>query len=144
MRKLKTSDAPALAALHKNCFGTKAWNEDQLHGSLSLPTTEAFALYDDKNPIAFLIIQTVLDEHEVLSLGAHTDYRRQGLAKKLLRAFLDKRGNGTLFLEVAADNLHAIALYESLGFSLFSRRKDYYLHDNCRVDALNYRLVLGD
>jgi ribosomal-protein-alanine N-acetyltransferase len=53
-------------------------------------------------------------------------------------------GAETLFLEVAADNAPAIALYERLDFERIGLRPGYYAHgDHGPVDALVYRLGLN-
>jgi ribosomal protein S18 acetylase RimI-like enzyme len=54
-----------------------------------------------------------------LGMGVHRDYRRQGLGEALLRACITKakdKGITRIELEVRADNLPAIRLYEKLGF----------------------------
>jgi len=54
-----------------------------------------------------------------------------------------------LFLEVAADNVAAIALYKATGFVAVGRRKDYYQNKNAtdagnvsQIDAIVMRRTL--
>ena len=59
------------------------------------------------------------------------EFRRQGIAGKLLQVFLDfAEGNHLAFLtlEVRASNYDAIALYGARGFRGVGRRKNYYEH----------------
>ena len=55
----------------------------------------------------------------VANVGVHPDYRRRGIAKKLMWASMDlirQRGGTTAILQVEADNTSAHELYHSLGF----------------------------
>ena len=47
-----------------------------------------------------------------------------------------------VFLEVRPSNLHAIALYQSLGFVEVGRRRGYYQAEVGREDALVLKLSL--
>ena len=81
--------------------------------------------------------QTVIDESDVMNLAVHPDYRRQGIAEKLMEALekgLRERESKSLTLEVRASNVSAIALYEKLGFQQVGLRKNYYR--NPKEDAL--------
>ena len=51
-------------------------------------------------------------------------------------------GMSDVLLEVRPSNLHAIALYQSLGFVEVGRRKDYYQAVDGREDALVLKLSL--
>ena len=48
-----------------------------------------------------------------------------------------------MFLEVAADNLAAIALYQATGFAKVGVRKGYYPHPDGAKDALVMRRTLN-
>jgi len=52
-----------------------------------------------------------------------------------------RRGGTRMFLEVAADNVAAIGLYELNGFEVTSRRRDYYA---AGLDAILMRRSLED
>lgn len=142
-RPLERQDLGELVRLHALCFGVEAWSEAQLEGSLSLVTTESRGYWNDGALIAFLLSQNLAEECEILTIGVHPDYRGQGIATKLIRELIHNQKKGALFLEVAADNKTARKLYESLGFTLFARRKGYYARAGEKIDALNYRLSLG-
>ena len=88
----------------------------------------------------FVLIRTVADEAEVLTLAVRPAARRKGLAACLLRAATARAaaiGATRMFLEVAEDNAPARALYGALGFEAAGRRPRYYLRtDGPAVDAL--------
>lgn len=88
---------------------------------------------------AFLIIQIVdSNEFEIITIGVHPKFRRNGLAKNLLNNIFKNAQKGSkFFLEVKSDNLGAIAFYQSLGFKILSVRKQYYQG----VDAFSMGLI---
>lgn len=97
----------------------------------------------------FAISRVVLDESELLSVALDPELRGRGLAATLLTSHagrLRQAGATSLFLEVAADNLPALALYRRLGFAETGRRKGYYpgpnTARNARRDALTMRWSL--
>ena len=143
IRKLFLSDMSSMADIHQACFGVKAWTITQIESSVSLSTTQAFGVELKDGVACFCLLQVVGDEYEVLTLATHPDHQRQGVAMRLMKEMIAMKGVGTFFLEVAADNLPAIAFYESLGFKLFATRKGYYFHKKGCVDALNYQMKLS-
>ncbi|OYX58283.1 MAG: ribosomal-protein-alanine acetyltransferase [Brevundimonas subvibrioides] len=88
----------------------------------------------------FVLIRTVADEAEILTLAVRPAARRKGLGARLLRAATVRAaaiGATRMFLEVAEDNAPARALYGALGFEAAGRRPRYYPRaDGPAVDAL--------
>jgi len=75
----------------------------------------------------FLLLRTVLDEGEIITIGVTAP--RQGIGRGLmLQAIGDaaRRGIRKIHLEVAQQNTAARALYAALGFAQTGRRKAYY------------------
>ncbi|MBN1483396.1 MAG: GNAT family N-acetyltransferase [Chloroflexia bacterium] len=59
----------------------------------------------------------------ISAVGVHPDFRRRGIARKLVEAGIDlvrERGGRQLSLDVIEGNVPAIKLYESLGFENYS------------------------
>lgn len=80
---------------------------------------------------ALAIGRLVGPEVELLTLAVHPDARRQGKGGKILREFeahARKNDAEQAFLEVAEDNLAAIALYFNSGYTMAGHRKNYYSH----------------
>jgi [ribosomal protein S18]-alanine N-acetyltransferase len=116
------STAP-LAALHAACFN-RAWDAGTLSDMLASPGTFAFANVD-----GFVMARMAADEAEILTLAVRPAARGRGLGRALLQAAINKArdlGAVTMFLEVGADNPHALALYAGLGFAKVGARKAYY------------------
>jgi ribosomal-protein-alanine N-acetyltransferase len=125
-----------LAALHAVCF-ERAWDAATLADMLAGSGTFAFAHAD-----GFVVARVAADEAEILTLAVAPHARGQGLGRALLQAAIGKAralGAGVMFLEVGADNPHALALYAGLGFTKIGTRKAYY--DG--RDALALRLSLA-
>ena len=97
-------------------------------------------------PDGFVLMRQAGDEAEVLTLAVLPEARRQGRASALMRAALEtcrSRGVTQVFLEVAADNPGAQALYATLGMVEGGRRRAYYARpDGPPVDALILTLDL--
>ncbi len=95
---------------------------------------------------AFAITQIVLDEATLFNIAVDPAFQRRGLGRELLEHLIDeleKRGVMTLWLEVRASNLAAIALYEQLGFNEATIRRNYYPTADGREDAIIMALPIS-
>lgn len=114
-----------LAALHARCFTTpRPWLADEF--SALLQTSGCFLLTRGRG---FLLGRAIAGEAELLTLAVAPDARRQGTGRALTREFSATSftmGARDLFLEVAADNTPAQAMYADLGWRETGRRRDYY------------------
>ena len=74
----------------------------------------------------FVFGRLTLDELEILTVACSPSEQRQGYAFMLMMELLSltkKEGGHSVFLEVAADNIAARALYRRLGFDQVGCRK---------------------
>ncbi|SMX31204.1 GNAT family N-acetyltransferase [Actibacterium lipolyticum] len=131
-----------LAELHALCFTTpRPWGVDEFRSVLR--TSGAF-LHGDEN--GFVLGRVIADEAEVLTIAVHPDARQSGNGRRLLAAFDESAKNlgaTETFLEVAADNTPALALYSAAGYGQAGRRLGYYKGaDGQPVDALILRKSL--
>ena len=112
-----------LANLNKLCFHHKPWSEDEFAG-LKKAGCEIIASQN-----GFIVYRATLDEAEIITIGVHPDVRRTGIGIALIGvmvADLKKQGVKHIFLEVAADNAPARAMYEQVGFVQVGVRPKYY------------------
>jgi ribosomal-protein-alanine N-acetyltransferase len=119
--------AAVLAALHATSFAAP-WTAQEFETLLRQPGVAAW-IWNDSAPQGFILVRAAADEAEILTLAVVPEHRRKGAAFQLLAHALDVlRSGGTarMFLEVAADNTAASALYMRHGFAPCGRRADYY------------------
>lgn len=79
--------------------------------------------------VGYLCFWKILDEIHILNLAVHPRFRRQGIARGLMKRLMYDPANGRVkiyTLEVRKSNEPAISLYESLGFKKAGIRKGYY------------------
>lgn len=126
--------AVEFAEMHSRLFNPP-WTSDSLTNTLSHPGCTAFlARVRDgvdalPEPAGFIVGQLAADEAEILTVGVLPRWQRRGVGKLLVEglARAAKRAEARrLFLEVAADNQAAFALYRGLGFTAVGLRKGYY------------------
>ncbi len=90
--------------------------------------------------VGFALFRAVADEAEILTLSVLPEARRSGLGAGLLAGCEDgarTAGAARLFLEVAAGNGAARALYDRAGYRECGRRKGYYRRpDGSRDNAV--------
>ena len=79
--------------------------------------------------VGYLVSLHVAGEITVMDIVVSQEYRRKGIAKRLLAQLLSEaqiRQDEHIFLEVRASNTDAQALYTTLGFKVIDERKHYY------------------
>ena len=84
-----------------------------------------------------IVLWMVVDEVHIGTIAVHSDFRRQGIATKLIKhclRSLQLEGAKSVYLEVRRSNTSAQALYQNFGFVISGVRKKYY-SDN-EEDAL--------
>jgi len=140
LREAAAKDAPRLAALHAEAFDDP-WTPEAL---LRLMTAQgAFVLASGDG---FILARALAGEAEVLTLAVRPQARRRGVGRALVEAAATRAreaGAASLFLEVAADNQGALALYRACGFDQVGRRGAYYRRTSGpAMDALVLRKTL--
>ena len=128
-----------VAELEKLCFGDP-WSERSIASELENPLAHWLVALQGEAVAGYVGSQTVMGETDMMNIAVHPDFRRQGIAERLVDALvsdLKAMGSRCLTLEVRASNDPAKSLYEKLGFSLIGKRPRYYR--NPREDALILR-----
>ena len=87
-----------------------------------------FYVYIINNEIAsFLVFDDIYDRVEIIYIFTKNEYRNRGIAKMLFDKLIDDyKLYDNITLEVKKNNIIAINLYKSLGFTTVSLRKNYY------------------
>lgn len=150
LNALRAVDLDRASHRHREAFepmGERGWTRQDIAGLLASPGVAGFLLTEGTSDIGMAICRVVGDEAELLTVAVDSAHRRRGAARLLLGAVIDRvrdEGARTLFLEVAADNPHARALYDSMGFGTIGLRTGYYARvGRPAVDAVVMRLNLS-
>lgn len=144
------TDTDLMARLHGLAFDRpfeKAWSAEAFAGLLDKAQAQAYGHAD-----GFILLQPLTkaagaeagdakagdaEAWEIITLAVAPAARRNGLATALLTHAFDIAAAAPIWLEVAADNAAACALYRQSGFVETGRRKGYYKRaGQKRVDAL--------
>jgi ribosomal-protein-alanine N-acetyltransferase len=133
------ADAETLAVVHRACFA-EVWTASTIARFLRESTTVSAVARCDPHVVGFALCRLAAEECEVLTCAVMPAFRRRGIGKLILEAaFAEavRRGGRRAFLEVAADNDAARALYARCGLRPVGRRAGYYRRgDGVSVDAL--------
>ena len=117
--------AEEMAAIHAEAMAFPApWGVPTFEGFLAFPG--AILAAEDAG---FALGRIIADEAELLTVAVRPAARRRGIAARCLDAFerdAAARGATRAFLEVAATNVPARALYVGAGFAEDGRRRGYY------------------
>lgn len=128
-------DVDALAEIHRRSF-PRPWSGDDMAALLAETTTvKALALrqqplFARRRAVGFVMLRSVVDEAEILTIAVDPAHRGRGHGRRLLEEAarrLYRDHVRSLFLEVEATNHIALGLYLSLGFEQIGERAGYYL-----------------
>lgn len=116
----------AIADIEKTCFSVP-WSENAIKESLEAGT-HFYSAQAEKDTVGYMGLSKICDEGYVTNIAVLPEYRRRGIAKKLIEYVIDTFKNDLRFisLEVRASNQNAISLYEKLGFEKVGLRKRFY------------------
>lgn len=133
-----------MAQIHARAFDgqARAWSAAEFDALLG---AEGVVVVGDAR--GFALSRLVLDEAELLTLATDPACQRQGVARAVLTDIegrLRARGAVRQFLEVAAGNAPARALYERLGYARIAQRQGYFrLPGGGRDDAVILEKMLA-
>lgn len=106
-----------------------AWSEDAIKQTLGTGNGGYFAAFTGDSIVGTVSFAVTEYDCEILNLCVLPEFRRKGVASALVAAAeaeAAKAGAGSVCLEVAADNLSAIAFYKSAGYEKAGTRKGFY------------------
>lgn len=131
VRLMRWWDIDAVSALEPQLFSTTAWSASTFWSELAgAPDTRHYVVAEEMGQIVgYAGITIYPPEAEVQTIAVAPLQQRHGTGRALLETLLGEsvaRGCSRMLLEVRADNAAAISLYESFGFVINGRRRDYY------------------
>lgn len=147
LERARPTDAAAVAAIHARSFRV-GWDENEMLRMIADHGVVAHVIRRrvGADVAGFVLSRVAADEAEIFTVAVAPAMRGRGYAGLLLDAHLPalaRAGARAVFLEVAADNAAARALYAGKGFAQAGRRKGYYRTADGTSDALVMRRELS-
>jgi ribosomal-protein-alanine N-acetyltransferase len=145
LRFASPEDAERLAGVHAVSF-ERSWTASDIARLMQI--MGGFAIVaEDRGIAGFILARTMGGESEILTLAVEPQARRAGVGAALVEAasaHAEALGARALFLEVAADNAAARAVYARAGFEEAGLRRAYYARrDAPAMDAVVLRRALN-
>ena len=117
--------------------GLSHWGWDAYHTELRARANSIMLVarnvdnpqFAEHRVIGFIVARQIADEIHVNNVAIRDNFRRQGIARRLLRAVLSsglRMKARQAVLEVRAGNQAAQQLYRACGFEVVGRRRRYY------------------
>lgn len=137
--KLTNQNLKDIVEIDNSAFA-HCWGEQIFLDELNTLTREYYGFLIDNKIIAYIGLDIVFENCDIIRVAVHKNFQNKGIAKKLLIyifEILKQRDVVKIMLEVSSINEYAIKLYESVGFNKIFERKKYYEDGS---DALIYEL----
>lgn len=124
IKNMEKSDVPFVAEIEKECF-SMPWSEQAFYDELENPYGVTLVAVVEGTVAGFLNVRDVLGEIYINNIAVKRNYRRRGIAQKLLLE-LEKRAYDFITLEVRESNESAIKLYEKMDYKRVGVRRNFY------------------
>ena len=128
IEKMGLDDINQILEIEKISFPTP-WHSYIFELELKKPRTLQLVSKFGDQVTGYIISWMMYDEIHILNVAVHPDFRRKGIARRLLSDVIEyfyPRGARSVILEVRMNNKAAQNLYESMGFRTLRIRKKYY------------------
>jgi len=142
-REAEIKDLDQLEALEKICFKNEPWTKQMLEDSLH-DLQMIFIVAEDDYIVAYALMLVIPGiESQLCSIAVMPEYRRSGIAKKLLQILYDEAKSlniNEMTLEVRVSNINAQKLYENMGFVNEGIRPGYYQNGEDAIIMWNHNI----
>ena len=128
IRKMTFEDIADVAIIEKKCF-SMPWSEKSFEDSSKQSYSHFFVAEYDNIIAGYMGVYCVVDEADITNVAVLPEYRRKGIAKKLILHIENMAKDihvKQINLEVRESNRQAINLYEQMGFKNIGIRKSFY------------------
>lgn len=129
IRRMTLDDLAQVVAIDKASFSLP-WPERSFRFEISdNSASRAWVAEEDGKVVGAIVAWLLVDEAHIATIATHPDFRRRGIASKLLSHALRmmmNEGALTSVLEVRESNLAAQEMYRKFGFEESGRRPRYY------------------
>ena len=129
IRKMTLDDIEQVISIDRVSFSLP-WPERSFRFDLTdNPASRCWVAEIDGKVVGMIVAWLIVDEVHVATIATHPDFRRRGVAKKLLAhtlQYLKEEGAQSSFLEVRASNIAAQEMYRKFGYEESGVRPRYY------------------
>ncbi len=150
-------DLPRLLDLEEHAHPHDAWSPGAWWAEMAASRREYLVAVEQEAPDAAVpgarrVVGYAGLDHggstaDVMTITVDDACRGHGIGRLLMDRLVDRARDGgakAVLLEVRADNVPALALYERTGFEPLSTRRAYYRGPDGPVDAVILRRLLDD
>lgn len=128
IREMELEDLPEIMDIETSSFSIP-WSEIAFINELNKKYSfTRVAEFQDK-VVGYICVNYIYNEAHILNLAVHPEYRKKGIATKLMKdAIINLINKGCIYyyLEVRESNISAQRFYKKFGFKTVGRRKKYY------------------
>lgn len=128
IERMKPEDVGQAAVIEADNFSIP-WSANAFLEAMEKDDNIYVVAKSEGRVVGYIGSWSLYDEVNITTVCVAEEYRRNGIAKKMMAYLLDegiKEERRTFILEVRVSNLAAIALYESMGFEKMGIRKNLY------------------
>jgi ribosomal-protein-alanine N-acetyltransferase len=130
-REMNPLDVPVLVGMEKEIYPESPWSAAQFREELSgVPRSRKYIVAQDQNKIiGYAGIALAGDVADIHTLTVIPEFRRRGIASAMLselEQWAKSKKVTALMLEMREGNALAQPLYVQAGYSVISRRDNYY------------------
>jgi len=121
--------AECIHSLDEKCFPDDNWSLSMIEKELRQNCGIYFICMHNEIPVGYLNANTILDEIELNRICVLPQFRRHGIADKLMNtlfSYSEDNDFSVIHLEVRSKNWGAVALYKKHNFKADTLRKGYY------------------
>jgi [ribosomal protein S18]-alanine N-acetyltransferase len=126
--RMQEDDIKQILEIENVSFPTP-WHREIFVLELNKPSTLQLVSKINDKVTGYIISWMMHDEIHILNVAVHPDFRRRGIAKRLINdvtEYFYPKGAKSIILEVRINNKSAQSLYHNLGFKTLRIRKKYY------------------
>ncbi len=147
IRKMTLDDIPVVIQIDQISFSLP-WPERSFRFEVTENlASRCWVAEVDQRVVGMVVAWLLVDEVHIATIATHPDFRRQGIARRLLSYTLSRamdEGAISSFLEVRESNLAAQEMYRQFGYEATGRRKRYYKDNDEDAILMNLESLRRD
>ena len=122
-------------------FLNMGWSKNQIISQLNKNSNLSFGAFYNETLVSFVLGDLFniekISEYEILLIYVSKKFRKQGIGTKLINKIEENNSYlKKIYLEVSKNNSEAISFYTKMKFKIIYKRKNYFIIENKKIDAL--------